>query len=321
VNVNLIAPSFDPLDAHSSRCAAHLELPKSNANSFEPYSKVSQRGHKSPNTRRNRAAPQFNQTDALTQLMEEHLNSLQERTYNSARRIQAFLDANDAVLGTINKSGMRAELDAVVAALGQSGTQQAAGRVNSIGETARQRTLRSALRLNYMQPIASVARAKLRTVPNFQAMTMPDPSIRVIGLLAHATGMAEAAAPYAEVFVAAGLPQDFLSKLTAAADAVKASIDARAAARGQRTGATGTLKALVNRARLAIRALNALAVPILTSDVLHTGLLAEWKRTRRVEARGGPSLGAEQAARAIDTPSAPTPDAASPNAKAHQAAA
>ena len=201
--------------------------------------------------------------------MEEHLNSLQERMYNSSRRIQAFLDANDAVLGTINKSGMRAELDAVVAALGQSGTQQASGRVNAIGETAKQRSLRLALRLNHMQPIASVARAKLRTVPNFQAMTMPDPSIRVIGLLAHANGMAEAAAPYAEVFVDAGLPQEFLTRLTAAADAVKASIDARAAARGQRTGATGTLKSLVSRARLAIRALNDFVVPILSADLTH----------------------------------------------------
>ncbi len=249
------------------------------------------------------------------------MNSLQERMYNSSRRIQAFLDANDAVLGTINKSGMRAELDAVVAALGQSGTQQASGRVNAIGETAKQRSLRLALRLNHMQPIASVARAKLRTVPNFQAMTMPDPSIRVIGLLAHANGMAEAAAPYAEVFVDAGLPQEFLTRLTAAADAVKASIDARAAARGQRTGATGTLKSLVSRARLAIRALNDFVVPILSADLTHTGLLAEWKRTRRVEARGGPSVGAEQAARAIDTPSATPPDAAPTPAGVHQAAA
>ena len=82
---------------------------------------------------------------------------------------------NDALLGTINKSGMRADLDAIVDALGNSGGQQAAGRVNAIGETAKQRALRLALRLNHMQPIASVARAKLRSVPNFQAMTMPSP--------------------------------------------------------------------------------------------------------------------------------------------------
>ena len=86
------------------------------------------------------------------------MNSPQERIYNTGRRIQAFLIANDAVLGTINKSGMRADLEAIVTALGDSGGQQAAGRVNAIGETAKQRALRLALRLNHMQPIASVAR-------------------------------------------------------------------------------------------------------------------------------------------------------------------
>ncbi len=61
------------------------------------------------------------------------MNSLQERIYNPGHRMQAFLITNDAVLGTINKSGMRADLDAIVDALGDSGGQQAAGRVNAIG--------------------------------------------------------------------------------------------------------------------------------------------------------------------------------------------
>jgi hypothetical protein len=251
------------------------------------------------------------------------LNSLQERVYDTGRRIQTFLDANDAALGTINKSGMRAELDAVVTALGQSSTTQAAGRVNAIGETANQRTLRLALRLNNMQPIASVARAKLRTVPNFQAMTLPKPDTRVVSLIAHANGMAEAAQPYSQVFIDAGLPQDFLAKLTAAADAVKASIDTRAAARGQRSGATGTLKDLVTRARLALKALNALVVPVLSADVSHSGLLAEWKSVRRVHAKGGPVIGSEEAARAVASPApavAP-PAPAQPSAAAAPAAA
>jgi hypothetical protein len=245
------------------------------------------------------------------------LNSLQERIYNTGRRIQAFLVANDAVLGNINKSGMRADLDAIVAALGDSGGQQAAGRVSAIGETAKQRTLRLALRLNHMRPIASVAKAKLRTVPNFQAMTIPSPNIRIVSLLAHAHGMAEAAGRYAQVFVDAGLPDDFLAKLTAAADAVKGSIDTRAAARGQRSSATGTLKGLENRARLVFKALNDFVVPILAADIAHGGLLAEWKSARRVDSRGGPVAGVEQAARALSPAPSPTvPPAPSPSAPA-----
>ena len=242
------------------------------------------------------------------------MNSLQERIYNTGRRIQAFLVANDSVLGTINKSGMRADLDAIVTALGESGGSQAAGRVNAIGETAKQRTLRLALRLNHMRPIASVAKAKLRSVPNFQAMTMPDPNIRVVSLLAHAHGMAEAAAPYSQVFIDAGLSQDFIAQLTAAADAVKASIDTRAAARGQRSSATGTLKDLENRARLVYKTLNDFVIPILAADVTHSGLLAEWKRARRVDSRGGPVVGVEQAAKALSPSPAQTTPPAPPHA-------
>ncbi len=242
------------------------------------------------------------------------MNSQQERIYNTGRRIQAFLIANDAVLGTINKSGTRADLDAVVPALGESGGRQAAGRVNAIGETANQRALRLALQLNHMQPIASVARAKLRTVPNFQAMTMPRPHTRIVSVLAHAHGMAEAAQPYAQVFIDAGLSQDFIARLTAAADAVKTSIDTRAAARGQRSSATGTLKDLETRARLTFKALNDIVVPILSADVAHSGLLAEWKKARRVDSRGGPVVGVEQATRALSPAPAPTPS--SPSASA-----
>jgi hypothetical protein len=53
------------------------------------------------------------------------------------------------------------------------------------------------------------------------------------------------------------------------------SIDTRAAARGQRSSATGTLKDLENRARLAFKALNDFVVLILSADVAHSGLLAE----------------------------------------------
>jgi len=224
------------------------------------------------------------------------MQSKQERIYNTARRIQTFLDANDAALGTINKSGMRSELDAVVAALGINSGQQAAGRVNALGETARQRRLRLALRLNHMRPIASVAKARLRDVPNFKSLTLPPAGIRVAGFIAHAQAMAEAAEPYEQVFTDAGLAADFRASLVAAADAVKASIDTRATAHGQRASATGSLAQLARRARLVFNALNDFVVPILSDDLAQGGLLAEWRSVRRVYAKGGPVVGSERAA-------------------------
>ena len=283
--------------------------------SSEIHTKESQRG-----TKRCLRAPTGGNAVHHTRMKsiqstEDILNSLQERIYNTGRRIQAFLDANDAALGTINKSGMRAELDAVVIGLGQSGTQQAAGRVNAIGETAKQRALRLGLRINHMQPIASVARAKLHSVPNFHAMTMPDPNVRVVSLIAHAHGMAEAAGPYEQVFVDAGLAPGFLAALTVAADAVKASIDTRATAAGQRSNATASLRALQNRARLVFRALNDFVVPLLLGDAAKSGLLAQWRSARHVPLKGGPVSGAEQAAHTLGQ-SPPTPVPVAPGSTA-----
>jgi hypothetical protein len=121
--------------------------------------------------------------------------------------------------------------------------------------------------------------------------------------------MAEAAQPYAQMFIDAGLPQDFIAQLGAAADAVTSSIDTRAAARGRRSSATGALMELEGRARLAFKALSAFVVPILSADVAHSGLLAEWKSARRVDSRGGPVTGAGQAATGVRPSQAPSPSA------------
>ena len=233
------------------------------------------------------------------------MKSAQEQVFNTGRRIQAFLDANDSLFNSINKAGLRSELDTIVAALGAAAGDQAGGRVNALGETAKQRTLRLALRFNHMRPIASVAKLKLRTVPNFEALTLPRAGVRVAGQVAHAFGMADAAKPYEQVFIDAGLPSDFLASLTAAATAVQASIDTRAKSLGKQANATGSLTDLEHRARRVFKALNDIVVPILSADVAHSGVLAEWKSTHRVTKRLGPPVGVEQEVRSLDSPPVP----------------
>ena len=233
------------------------------------------------------------------------MKSAQEQVFNTGRRIQAFLDANDSLFSSINKAGLRSELDVIVTQLGAAAGDQAGGRVNALGETAKQRTLRLALRFNHMRPIASVAKLKLHTVPNFEALTMPSNDVRVAGQVAHAFGMADAAKPYEQIFIDAGLPPDFLASLTAAAAAVQASIDTRAKSLGKRANATGSLKDLEHRARRVFKALNDMVVPIVSADAAHSGLLAEWKTTRRVTKRLGPPVGIEQNVRSGETPPVP----------------
>ena len=226
----------------------------------------------------------------------------QGQVFNTGRRIQTFLDANDSLFSGINKSATRAELDTVVTALGNDVGLQATGRTTARGESANQRTLRLALRLNHMRPIASMAKLRLRTVPNFAALTLPSPHLTGKSLVAHATGMGGAAKPYEQVFVDGGLPADFLDRLSAATAAVEASLVTRATARGQQSQATGSLKQLEIRGRRLFRALNDLVVPVLSADVAHSGLLAEWKSVRRVALKPGPIVGAEVAAREVEPP-------------------
>jgi hypothetical protein len=57
---------------------------------------------------------------------------------------------------------MRANLDAIVATLGESRSSQPKGRFNAIGATAKTRALRLALRFNHMRRIASVASFPLK---------------------------------------------------------------------------------------------------------------------------------------------------------------
>jgi len=226
----------------------------------------------------------------------------QGQVFNTGRRIQTFLDANDSLFSSINKSATRAELDMVVTALGNDAGLQATGRTAARGESANQRTLRLALRLNHMRPIASIAKLRLRTVPNFAALTLPSPHLTGKSLVAHATGMGGAAKPYEQVFVDGGLPADFLARLSAATSAVESSLVTRATARGQQSQATGSLKQLEIRGRRVFRALNDLVIPVLVADETHSGLFAEWRSARRVTLKPGPIAGAELTARELEPP-------------------
>src|SRR4051812_19617001 len=95
---------------------------------------------------------------------------------NALQRAQRFMDMNAAALGTLNASGYRRILDDVVASLGAHAVNQATAQRVGLGETARQRVLRNALKLNHMRPISRVAAAQLRSVPEFTALGMPGAS-------------------------------------------------------------------------------------------------------------------------------------------------
>ena len=204
------------------------------------------------------------------------------------RRIQAFCEVNDDLLGELNRSGARRHLDNTVKELSTHAVDQHAGLTGSTGDTARQRVLRKVLRDTHMRPIAMIARAMLNEVPELVALRLPHHRSTTERLLAAAGAMGEAAGLHADIFVDAGLREDFVARLTAAADDLRSCIDSRAQYRSRRVGATAGLEMQDTRARHLVRILDALIVPALgTNDPL----IAEWRSVKRIALKPGPAKG------------------------------
>lgn len=226
---------------------------------------------------------------------------------NTLQRVQSFMDANAGVLGALNRSAYRRILDAVVLTLSSHAVKQTASKRRGVAETAKQRVLRNALKVNRMRPIATVAASKLRQAPEFLALKMPPANTSSRRLIAAAGAMEEAAAGYIPTFLDAGLPADFLAQLRASAAALNTSVANRGVTASSQTGATAGLKAEAARGRDAVHVLDSLIEPLLAGD---TVLLVQWKTAKRFGGKGTvvSTTSIDAAAKGVVPPNAsPTP--------------
>jgi hypothetical protein len=194
------------------------------------------------------------------------------------QRVQRFMDSNAETLGEINTSGYRHILDDVVDTLSNHAVAQSASKRMGSGETAKQRVLRSSLKLNSMRPIAAVAAGQLKNVPEFAALKMPKSNATSARLIADAGAMHTAAKVYEQTFIDAGLPADFLDQLSTTADALNTSVTNRGSTAGSQVGATQGLKAESQRGRDAVKVLDALIEPKLAGN---TVLLVQWNSAKK----------------------------------------
>ena len=245
------------------------------------------------------------------------MHFLQELVLEALRRIQRFMDDNDALLGSVNQSSARKRLDDIVAQIGTHAVAQVAGRRTAEGETAKQQRLRLALRNDHMRPVAVIAGEKLREQPEFKLLRMPTWNVKGPRLTAAARDMANAAAKYTDLFVQGGLPADFATQLSAAADELDQSIDVRGQSRGVRVGATVGLKTGTKTARGVISVLDSQVRPKLGAN---EELLRQWlfachiPRTRTPKTAPAAAGGTSPTAATSPAPSS-TPAAAAPSAE------
>jgi hypothetical protein len=124
------------------------------------------------------------------------MQSTHSTVLTTLMRVQRFMDTSGDSLGNLNTSGSRRALDDIVATLCGHAVNQASSKRVGSGETAKQRVLRNALKLNHMRPIAMVAKAQLTQVPEFLALKMPATNTTSRRLIAAAGAMAVSATGY-----------------------------------------------------------------------------------------------------------------------------
>ncbi|MDB4892336.1 MAG: hypothetical protein JWL61_4191 [Gemmatimonadetes bacterium] len=197
----------------------------------------------------------------------------------SLRTVQAFLEENAAELTDVVNTGARQRLDDAIAELSVHVSDQTGSALASQGATLKQYTLRRALLRDHMAPISRIARSDLPQTPEIEPFKMPRGRPTTEKLCAAAFGMAKAATPFAGVFIAAGLPTDFVARLEAAASALVDSVSDRAQSRGKRSGATKGLKSQLAGGRKIVHILDAFVKSALKDD---PALLANWYAVKRV---------------------------------------
>ena len=217
-------------------------------------------------------------------------------------RVGDFLEQHP-VTGPLTYAGPREVLADVVRRLNEYSGAQQSGRALSRAETLAQARLVQRIVQRHMRPIVAIARRQLDAEAEVQlpsSLRLPKPGARALRVLQACNGMIEAVRPYEALFVARGLPADFLAQFIAARDELAAALGGRAAHIGTQVGATKGMAVQMRRGRDAVERLDAIVRASFDGDEV---TLTRWRAARRVQlvaggagARGEDETPLEQAA-------------------------
>ena len=170
---------------------------------------------------------------------------------------QEFLDDHAAEVGGVASNGARRNLDATVSAITSHLSAQSEHKMLAQTLTRSGTEAQRALVQDHLGVIAAVARAELPLVPELVVVRrLPEVRTSVGALLTRAQDVVTAVTPFADTFVAGGLPAHFITQLQGAADAVAQLKTRRDASIDKRQGATVGISAQLVVGRRHIRILN-----------------------------------------------------------------
>jgi hypothetical protein len=207
------------------------------------------------------------------------MKTTQDNTLFTYRRILDFLDQNASDVPDVANSGALKDFRNDVSTLSGHAATQALSTAAAKGATNKHSSLRTILMRDHMAPIARIASARIPATPELVALRMPRGTPKVEQLTAAATAMGQQAAPFADVFIAAGLPADFVAQLTTAANALNAPLSSRSMSRSTLTGATNGMKTTISNAHKNLKILDAFVRTALQNN---TTLLASWNQIKHV---------------------------------------
>jgi hypothetical protein len=208
----------------------------------------------------------------------------QQLVLDSLRRVQGCLDTRADVVGRLKDTEARKQLDAAVDAAVAKAEGQRAAENSLAGSKTTTKALVSDLKVNHMTPIAKFARANLRGVPDFNALTNVPHNLIGHSLVIVARAMATSAAPYAAALTKAQFPADCVQQLATAANALNSALDARVAAQSQRVETTGQIRQELALGREAVAMLDPIVIKMSAGQ---KGLLAAWRTAKRVSLTPG----------------------------------
>lgn len=201
-------------------------------------------------------------------------------------RVLAFL-VSHPVSGRWSYDDARKALEAAVARLFDLAGAQVGGQELSRAELRSQKQQVRRLVDEHMRPIVTIAQAQIAPHSDERlpaALRMPRFPTSMVKVLARCDGMIEAARPFEAVFVAHGLPEDFLAQFAAARESLQRSLGGRAALIGQHVAARAGLAEEVRRGRRAVARLDAIIRAAHGND---RAVLTAWRAVKRLHKKPG----------------------------------
>jgi hypothetical protein len=224
------------------------------------------------------------------------MNGSQSSRSDTLAQVQTFLDRHADIVGAVNRTAARRRLDAAIVRFSAAAPEQERCDRLARDETDRQRAIERELKQGHMTPIAKLARASLENEPTLAALTPATGNKEGRRLVEMARAMKTAAESFTYIFLEAQFPPDFLTQLASLADALDASMAARAEILAQRVEATRQLALSARDGRAAVALLDAVISRLIAGDL---ALLREWRDAKRVQSftppRGGAPVSTERA--------------------------